>query len=139
MADLSRIGISLSGKLLREFDRLISGMGYQNRSEALRDLIRDRLVQKEWEEGDKETVGVVSIVYDHDKREIADTLVDIQHHHTQAIIASVHVHLDHHNCLEVLIVRGKGADIRRIADRLIGVKGVKHGKMTMATAGRDIV
>lgn len=139
MSDLSRIGVSISGRLLEEFDRLIAGMGYQNRSEALRDLIRDRLVQKEWEEGDKETVGIVSLVYNHDKREIADTLVDIQHRFTRAIVASVHVHLDQHNCLEALIVRGKGAEIRKIADLLAGTKGVKHGKLTMATAGRGIV
>lgn len=138
MSDLSRIGVSISTKLLREFDRLIDEMGYQNRSEAVRDLIRDRLVQKDWEEGNKETVGVISLVYNHEKREIADTLVDLQHQFTESIITSVHVHLDHHNCLEVLIVRNEGAYIKKIADRLIGTKGVKHGKLTMATVGSDI-
>ncbi len=139
MSDLARIGISISQKLLLKFDRLIAGMGYRNRSEAMRDLIRDRLVRQEWAGGSKETVGVVSLVYSHDKRDLADTLVDLQHHFAAAIVTSVHVHLDQHNCLEVLIVRGPGGRIRRIADRLIGTKGVKHGKLTMATAGQDIV
>jgi CopG family nickel-responsive transcriptional regulator len=139
MSDLARIGVSISSKLLGDFDRLIEEMGYQNRSEALRDLIRERMVQREWEGGDKETVGVVSLVYDHHKREIADQLVDFQHHHTESIVASLHVHLDQQNCLEVLIVRGVGRQIKVIADKLIGTKGVKHGKLLMATAGRDIV
>lgn len=139
MSEISRIGISINEKLLREFDRLIAEMGYQNRSEAVRDLIRDRLVQKDWEEGDKEAMGVISIVYNHEKREMADTLVDIQHDFTDSIVSSVHVHMDHHNCLEVLIVRDVAKHIKKIANRLIGTKGVKHGKLTMATVGRDIV
>ncbi len=139
MTELARIGVSISRRLLEDFDHLIDEMGYQNRSEALRDLIREKLVEREWEGGDKETVGVVSLVYDHDKREIADQLVDFQHRFTGSIVSSLHVHLDAHNCLEVLIIRDTGANIKKIADNLVGTKGVKHGKLTMATVGKDIV
>src|SRR3989338_4060082 len=107
MAGVIRFGVSLDEKLLDGFDRLISKKGYTNRSEAIRDLIRDSLVKDEWEEGDKETVGTITLVYDHHTRELTHTLTDLQHHHHKSIISTTHIHLDQHNCLEVLVVKGK--------------------------------
>lgn len=135
---VKRVGISLNSLLLKSFDILIAKKGYANRSEALRDLIRDSLVRDEWESGDKETVGTITIVYSHHTRELSDTLTDLQHHFYSSIISSMHVHLDEHNCLEVIAVKGKAMDIKKIADRLIGIKGVKHGKLSLTTTGRHL-
>ncbi len=133
-----RFGISLENALHKKFDSLIKKKGYTSRSEALRDLIRDSLVREEWEDGNKETVGTITIVYSHDTRELLNILTDIQHDFHTSVISSTHVHLDSHNCLEVLIVKGKGKDIKKIADRLIGTKGVKHGKLSLTTTGKHL-
>ncbi len=133
-----RFGVSLDHHLLEDFDKWVTRKNYVNRSEAIRDLIRDHLVEQEWDEN-KETVGTITIVYTHDVRELADTLTDLQHQYHRLIKSGMHVHLDEHNCLEVLVVKGKSGEVRKIADRLIGIKGVKHGKLTMTTTGKEIV
>lgn len=135
---ITRFGISLDDRLLKRFDRLIMEKGYANRSEAIRDLIRDSLVKEEWEEGTKETVGTITLVYSHHTRELPDTLADLQHNFYASIISTMHVHLDRHNCLEVLVVRGRAGDIKKIADRLIGTKGVKHGRLSVTTTSREM-
>jgi CopG family nickel-responsive transcriptional regulator len=133
-----RFGVSLDNILLERFDSLIEKKGYSNRSEALRDLIRDSLVMEEWESSTSETVGSITIVYSHDTRELTDTLTDLQHRYHDAIISAMHIHLDEHNCLEVIVVKGKAKDIKAIADRLIGTKGVKHGKLSLTTTGKNL-
>ncbi|MDH4099501.1 MAG: nickel-responsive transcriptional regulator NikR [Nitrospirota bacterium] len=138
MGELARFGVSIDAELLDEFDGLIDRKGYSNRSEAIRDLIRDSLVGLEWEAGEKETVGTITIVYNHEVRELSEKLTDLQHEHFAAIVSALHVHLDAHNCLEVLVVRGKGREIKTIADALIGTKGVKHGTLSMTTTGKDL-
>ena len=138
MKELARFGISISTELLKKFDELIESKGYVNRSEAIRDLIRDYLVEHEWEK-DAETMGAVTIVYDHHMRELNESLVALQHEYHSAITSSMHVHIDEHNCLEVVVVRGKGSMVKEIADRLISTKGVKHGKLTMTTTGKGLV
>ena len=134
----TRFGVSIEDVLLRRFDGLLATKGYGSRSEAIRDLIRDLLVSEEWEAGTEETAGTITIVYSHDTRELTETLTDLQHRHHAAIVSTMHIHLDNHNCLEVLIVRGRGKEIKEIADRLIGTKGVIHGKLTLTTPGRNI-
>jgi CopG family transcriptional regulator, nickel-responsive regulator len=138
MAELTRFGVSIQTRLLAQFDQLIAQKGYVNRSEALRDLIRDQLVDVAAERDEGDMVGTVTFVYNHHVRQLTDFLTEFQHQHYGAVIASLHVHLDAENCLEVLVVRGKSGDIRRIADKLIGTKGVKHGKLTLTTTGRDL-
>lgn len=133
-----RFGISLENSLLERFDRLIKKKGYMNRSEAIRDLIRDSLVMKDWESSTSTTVGSITIVYSHDTKELTDTLTDLQHLYHQSIISAMHIHLDEHNCLEVIVVKGKAKDIKAIADRLIGTKGVKHGKLSVTTTGKHL-
>jgi CopG family nickel-responsive transcriptional regulator len=135
---LARFAISIDRKLIDRFDRSLNEKGYTNRSEAVRDLIRDSLVEGEWE-SDKEVVGTITLVYNHHTRELPDTLNDIQHDSYNSIISNLHVHLDHHNCLEVMVVRGKSSVVKKIADRLIGTKGVVHGKLTMATTGKNLI
>ncbi|MBU1207312.1 MAG: nickel-responsive transcriptional regulator NikR [Proteobacteria bacterium] len=138
MAFITRFGVSIEESLLKNFDHLISRKGYQNRSEAIRDLIRESLVQEEWEEGKKETIGTIAIVYSHHTRELSRTLMDMQHRYYQSILSSLHIHLDEHNCLEVLVVKGRGAEIKKISDRLIGTKGVKYGKLSLTTTGKNL-
>ena len=138
MGETIRFGISIDDKLLDSFDRLIETKGYMNRSEAIRDLIRAALVELKWEGGEEETVGTVTLVYDHHVRDLSDKLTEQQHSHHEQIISALHVHLDAHNCLEVLVVRGKSCDVKKIADELIGVKGVKHGKLVMTTTGEEL-
>lgn len=138
MAALVRFGISLDRKLLADFDRLIFRKGYGNRSEAIRDLIRDSLVRDQWDKGTEEAVGTVTLVYNHDTRELADRLTDLQHRYFDSIVSTVHVHLDEHHCLEVLVVRGKAADLKAIADRLIGTRGVKHGTFSATAEGKAL-
>ncbi|MGH7273347.1 MAG: nickel-responsive transcriptional regulator NikR [Nitrospiria bacterium] len=133
-----RFGVSLDHHLLEDFDKWVDKKKYVNRSEAIRDLIRDHLVEQEWDEN-KETVGTISIVYTHDVRELTDTLTDLQHQYRLLIKSGMHVHLDEHNCLEVLVVKGRAGEVKKIADQLIGIRGVKHGKLTMTTTGKEIV
>ena len=137
MKKLVRFGVSLDRHLLDDFDRLIARKNYATRSEALRDLIRDNLVGQEWDEN-KETVGTITLLYDHHVRDLTEKLTDIQHDYERLILSAMHVHLDPDHCLEVLAVRGKGREIRKVADRLIATKGVKHGKLTMTTTGKGL-
>lgn len=138
MSDLSRIGVAIDSALLKKFDRLIEQRGYTNRSEAFRDLIRDELVEKTWESPEAQVVGTVTLVYDHHVRMLSEKLTDIQHDHHRNILSTLHVHLDHDNCLEVLVVQGKSAAVRKIADVLISTKGVKHGRLTITTSGAEL-
>lgn len=137
MNTLARFGVSLDQDLLAEFDRLIERRSYTNRSEAIRDLIRDSLVGQAWDEN-RETVATITFVYDHHVPDLARRLTSIQHDFQGHIMAGMHVHLDHDHCLEVLVARGKGAAIRAVADALLSVKGVKHGKLTMTTTGKGL-
>ncbi|HEX29761.1 nickel-responsive transcriptional regulator NikR [Candidatus Poribacteria bacterium] len=132
-----RFGVSMDERLLRQFDDLIERKGYGNRSEAIRDLIRDYIVEQEWA-GDEDMVGTVTLVYDHNVREINARLTHIQHEHYRHIISTLHVHLDRDNCLEVLVIRGKASFIQKLAEKLISTRGVKHGKLTMTTTGREL-
>jgi len=138
MSDLSRIGVAIDSELLERFDRLIAQRKYTNRSEAFRDLIRDELVEKNWQSPDSLVVGTVTLVYDHHVRLLSEKLTDIQHDHHRLILSTMHVHLDHDNCLEVLVVRGRSSEVRKVADSLISAKGVKHGRLTITTTGSDL-
>jgi|Deesub1362B_J571_1020462.scaffolds.fasta_scaffold00212_26 CopG family nickel-responsive transcriptional regulator len=134
-----RFGVSIPEDLLTKFDEMIEEKGYANRSEAIRDLIRDFIVRHEWELGDEEVAGTITIVYNHDEAAVVEELLDLQHDYVNQIISSLHVHMDEHNCLEVIVVKGKASDIKKIAERLISLKGVKHGKLVMTTTGKELV
>lgn len=138
MAGITRFGVSLDERLLMKFDRLNGRKGYSNRSEAIRDLIRDSLVREQWESGDADAVGTLTLVYDHETRELEERLTELQHGHFKAIVSTLHVHLDQHHCLEVLVLRGKAALLKSIADRLIGTRGVKHGTFSATAEGEAL-
>jgi len=137
---IERIGISLEDDLLTQFDRLTDQKGYVTRSEAIRDLIRDALVQREWAEGGggEERVAVVTLVYDHDSSSLAQKLAHIQHENHKAVVSALHVHMDEHNCLEVLVLRGRARDVVRMGEGLVSTKGVKYGKLVPATTGQTL-
>jgi CopG family nickel-responsive transcriptional regulator len=131
MGVLSRIGIALDSELLDRFDRSIERQGYTNRSEAFRDLIRDRLVTELTAAPGSIVVGTVTLIYDHHASGITEKLTELQHAHHELVVSTSHAHLDHDSCLEVLIVHGKSAQVAQFADRLIGLKGVQHGRLVM--------
>ena len=138
MPGLTRFGVSIPDGLLNDFDRLNHEKGYHNRSEAIRDLIRDSLVQEQRRGGNEEMVGTIVLIYSHHTRELSRILTKLQHDHYRTILSTLHIHLDEHNCLESLVVKGKGKDIQRISDRLIGTKGVKHGKLSLTSTGKNL-
>ncbi len=138
MSELARIGISVPEDLLTEFDKLIAKRGYTNRSEAFRDLVRNELVNEVAVSPGAEVCGSITLIYDHHARALLDKLSDLQHHSYTAVLSSTHVHLDHDNCLEVILVRGEAALVQKLANSLIAMKGVKHGRLVITVSGRDL-
>ena len=140
MSKVTRFGVSLDASLLEKFDRLNAQKGYKNRSEAIRDLIREKMVSEEWADPEQEldTVGVFSLVYNHEQRDLNSTLTKIQHRYVDLIVSSTHIHIDHHNCLEVIIMRGKSTLIKKISDELASTRGVKHGKLITTSTGSHL-
>jgi CopG family nickel-responsive transcriptional regulator len=138
MSKLVRFGVSLDEALLNKFDPFIERLGYKSRSEAIRDLIRERLVANEWKADKAPAMGVLSLVYSHEVRELSKKLTDIQHHHLGIILSTTHIHMDEHNCLEVIILKGLGKEIQEVTAHLLSAKGVKHGKLIMTTTGSHL-
>ena len=133
MAGLSRIGVAIDSDLLEQFDGLIGGRGYASRSEAFRDLIRDALINQAAGSDDTPVVGTITLVYDHHQRMLNDRLTAVQHEFHHSMLSTLHVHLDHDNCLEVVVVQGRAGEVRHIADALVSMKGVKHGRLTLTS------
>lgn len=131
MTALLRFGVAMEQTLLERFDELIVRRGYENRSEALRDLVRKELDQDAWQRG-KHTVATITLVYDHHVRDLTERLTEIQHEHSEYIISALHVHLDHHHCMEVIATKGPARTLKAMADRLIGAKGVLSGNVVAA-------
>jgi CopG family nickel-responsive transcriptional regulator len=131
--ELERISLAIEKDLIERFDALVTRTGAGNRSEAIRDLIRKRLVEDEWERGRRDAVASLTLVYDHGKRDLSDRIAGTGHDHHHEILATMHVHLDHDACLEVMALRGRPSELRHIADHLIGLKGVKHGQLVMSS------
>ncbi|HEY3266769.1 MAG TPA: nickel-responsive transcriptional regulator NikR [Armatimonadota bacterium] len=129
-----RFSISLEPDLLEAFDAFRAQRGYATRSEAVRDLIREALVQRAWEQPDTEVVGTLTLVYDHDATDVSNALTNLQHHHHSAVVCTTHVHLDERDCLEVTVLRGSSAEVRRLADHLLAHKGVVHGRLVTTAA-----
>jgi len=134
---LKRFGVSLPENLIKQFDRLIKKKNYQNRSEAIRDLIRNELVKEEIKK-DQQVAGVLNILYDHHKSTLSEKLNSLQHDYYKSIISTTHIHLDHDNCLEVVVLKGKAKDIKDFADKIISIKGVKHGGLHLTSTGKKL-
>jgi CopG family nickel-responsive transcriptional regulator len=140
MADknIVRFGVSIEEKLLTKFDSHILEKGYVNRSEAIRDLIRDMLVSQRIENPETESFGTLTIIYNHHHGEISERLNHVQHDYFQNIVSTTHIHLDSHNCLEVLILKGKAGLLKSLADMILSIKNVKHGKFVIASTETDL-
>jgi CopG family nickel-responsive transcriptional regulator len=137
MSELVRFSVAIPEDLLMQFDNLVARRGLaKNRSEVIRDLIRDALVDEEWDDPLQEIVGTLTIVFDHHASDLQGKLDHIQHAHHERIISAMHIHLDAHNCLETIVLKGRSDEIRRIAEGILGVKGVKHGRLITTTTGR---
>jgi CopG family nickel-responsive transcriptional regulator len=137
MAELMRFSVAMPEDLLIQFDNLVARRGLaKNRSEVIRDLVREALVDEEWDDPDAEIVGTLTIVFNHHASDLQNKLDHIQHSHHDKIVSSMHIHLDSHNCLEVIVMRGRSASVREIAESILGVKGVKHGRLTATTTGK---
>lgn len=134
---LRRFSISMAEDLVCQLDAMARARGYANRSQAVADMVRAHLVEHHARRGSREIAGTVTLVYDHHQRNIQPLLTDIQHEHGRLIMAAMHLHLDHHNCMEVLAVRGRAGAVKAVADRLIAARGIKHGKLTVTTTGRE--
>jgi len=137
MSGIIRFGISLDGDLSQKFDARLKKKGYSNRSEAVRDLIRQDLVSQEWLLG-TEVAGAITLIYNHHKRELLNKITDIQHDFQKLIISAQHIHMDHCNCLEIIAVKGAPQEVQKLADTLKSVKGVKHGTLSMSTTGKGL-
>jgi CopG family transcriptional regulator, nickel-responsive regulator len=137
MGKLVRTGVSLEGDLLAAFDKAIAKKGYANRSEAIRDLIRDHLVDEDIDKN-KVVVGTLTIVYDHHRPNLTEKLVSAQHHAGGTVLAATHVHMDHHNCLEVVIMKGRSGALRDLANNILALRGVKHGQLVVTSTGKDL-
>lgn len=137
MSDLVRFGVSLPGELLNKFDDYIKQHSYANRSNAIADLIREKLIEQEWK-SDVIVTGVITMVFDHRQRELSNTLTIIQHDHHQLIISTQHIHLDHDNCFEIIVVKGQASELNLLCNRMKAAKGVKYAKLTLATTGANI-
>ena len=137
MQEVKRFGVSMEASLLGKLDGYCKQHQYSNRSEAIRDLIRKALVQEEWKR-DSETVGSLTIVYDHHLPHLSQKINSLQHDFSGKVIAAMHVHLDHHNCMEVIVMRGKASQIKSLSDSLIALRGVKFGSLTGSTMGRSL-
>lgn len=138
MGQTIRFGVSLDSDLLEKFDSLCQERCYQTRSEAIRDLIRRDLVQKQWEDENQEVAGTLTLVYNHHHSDLAQKMIELQHQALDVIITSLHVHIDAHNCLEVLVLRGPAQEVRSVSQRLISTRGIKHGKLSLSTTGKDL-
>jgi len=134
---LKRFSISLEDNLLASFDKYINAQSYNNRSEAIRDLIRRALVREQWQ-GDSHVMGVINLVYDHHQHQLQEKVTEVQHDYHHHIVSTTHVHMDHHNCLEVIIVRGKAKEVQELADKLIALRGVRDGNLAMSSTGKDL-
>ncbi len=138
MSETVRFGISLSQQLLDQFDQHIKKKNYTNRSEAIRDLIREELVRSEWEADDTDCVGTISIVYNHHTGELVKKLLDLQHDYGKLIISTTHIHMDHDNCLEVIVVSGKGRELKQLRNKLKSIRGVTHVRLSSSTRGNKL-
>ena len=131
MEKITRFGVSIEPDLLKKFDKIIKKEGYTNRSEAIRDLVRRDLIREENKDPNAESIGTLTMIYDHHTGNLTDKLLNLQHDHTKEILSTTHIHIDHNNCLEVLILKGKTGKIQKLADNIRSLKGIKHGELVI--------
>ncbi len=139
MGRVARFGVSMDAELLAKFDSLARRKGAANRSEALRDLVRDALVEERWHSGKGEVMAAVVIVYDHETRDLNTRLNHIQHEYPRVVVSSLHIHIDQHECMEIIVMRGKAPLLSELGYRIIGTRGVLHGRLVASTTGIELL
>ncbi|MDA3863874.1 MAG: nickel-responsive transcriptional regulator NikR [Deltaproteobacteria bacterium] len=137
MSNLIRCSLSIEPALFEKLNKLVEKEGYENRSEFIRDLIRNRLVEEEWHE-DKDTLGTLTLVYDHETRNLNRNLTKLQHSNHKLFMATTHMHLDAHLCAEMIMLRGKASEIKEVANELSKQKGVLHSSLSTSSTGKNI-
>jgi len=128
---ITRFGVSIKPELLDKFDKIIKKKGYNNRSEAIRDIIRKSIIKEDTIALNSEVIGTLTMIYDHHEGTLTNKLLDLQHEHHNEILSTTHIHIDHHNCLEVLVLKGKTGEIKKLADNIKALKGIKHGELVI--------
>ena len=128
---ITRFGVSIEPELLKKFDKIIKKEGYENRSEAIRDLIRSQLIEEKSKNPDERVIGTLTMIYDHHTGNLTNKLLELQHNHNNEILSTTHIHVDHHNCLEVLVLKGKSGRIQKLADSIKALKGIKNGELVI--------
>ena len=128
---ITRFGVSIEPELLKKFDRMIKKEGYENRSEAIRDLIRGNIIEEKSKNPDEKVIGTLTMIYDHHTGNLTNKLLELQHNHNDEILSTTHIHVDHHNCLEVLVLKGKSGSIQKLADSIKALKGIKNGELVI--------
>ena len=131
MEKITRFGVSIEPDLLKKFDKVIKKKGYTNRSEAIRDIIRKDIIIEKNKDPNLESIGTLTMIYDHHAGNLTNRLLDLQHGHTKEILSTTHIHIDHHNCLEVLVLKGKTSNLQKLADNIKSLKGIKHGELVI--------
>ncbi len=137
MTELTRLSLSIEKSLLEQLEKLRKDSKYANRSEFIRDMIREQLVERQWQE-DRQSLGTITLLYNHHLHKLSEKLTDLQHDHHQSILVSTHVHLDKHLCAEVLLVKGRASRIRKLADLLRQQKGVLHAALSISSTGKTL-
>ena len=131
MEKVIRFGVSIKPYLLKKFDKTIKKKGYKNRSEAIRDLIREKIITEEIFDPNVQSIGTLTMIYDYHEGNLTDRLLNLQHNHTEEILVTTHIHVDHDNCLEILVLKGKAKNIQKLADNIKAIKGIKHGEVVI--------
>jgi CopG family nickel-responsive transcriptional regulator len=131
MEKITRFGVSIEPDLLKKFDKVIRKKGYTNRSEAIRDIIREKLIKEKSKDPNSETFGTLTIIYDHHTGNLTNKLIEIQHEHNKEILSNTHIHIDHNNCLEVLVLKGKTKNVEIFSDKIKSIKGIKNGELVI--------
>jgi CopG family nickel-responsive transcriptional regulator len=131
MEKVKRFGVSIKPDLLKKFDKILKRKGYENRSEAIRDLIRENIIKEEMFKPEVQSIGTLTIIYDHHEGNLTDRLLNLQHKHTEEILVTTHIHIDHDSCLEILVLKGMAKKIKQLADNIKAIKGIKHGELVI--------
>ena len=137
MPDLARISLTIDAPLLERLERIMAASGYRNRSEFVRDMVREQIVQRDWEDG-REALATITLLYKHDQHGLSDKLADVQHHHHREVLVTTHIHLDEARCAEVIVLRGKASSLAHIADELRKQRGVLHAALSISSTGRRL-
>lgn len=138
MPDLTRLSFSIENTLSEKLEKMVDQKGYNNRSEFIRDMIRERIVEDEWTNAQNDVIGTITIIFDHHKRELSNKLTELQHLHHKLVLTSTHIHLSRDICAEMIMLKGDGKSIQKLSDNLKQQRGVLYCGLTMGSTGSNL-